>query len=216
VHGGTWRFGSAEGNAEKAEPIVNAGGHSVLLDFAKVDDDGVRLSDLARQVRDAVAWVYRNAARFDGDRDRIFVSGHSSGGHLAGVILTTDWVRTYDLPSNIIKGGLCASGIFDLKPVRLSSRNSYLQLTDDEEESLSPQRHIGNLHAPVILEYGTEVTPEFQRQSMDFAAAVEAAGIPVTLLAAEGHNHFEIAETFANPYGLLGYAVLEQMGLTGS
>lgn len=216
VHGGTWRFGSAEGNAEKAEPIVNAGGHGVLLDFAKVDDDGVGLSELARQVRDAVAWVYRNAARFDGDRDRIFVSGHSSGGHLAGVILTTDWVRDYDLPADIVKGGLCSSGMFDLKPVRLSWRNSYLKLTDEEEESLSPQRHIGNLNAPVIIAYGTEETPEFQRQSKDFAAAVEAAGKPATLLVAEGHNHFEIGETYANPYGLLGYAVLEQMGLIGS
>jgi arylformamidase len=216
VHGGTWRFGSAEGNAEKAEPIVNAGGHGVLLDFAKVDDDGVSLSDLARQVRDAVAWVYRNAARFDGDRDRIFVSGHSSGGHLAGVILTSDWVRDYDLPADIVKGGLCSSGMFDLKPVRLSWRNSYLQLTDEEEELLSPQRHIGNLNAPVIIAYGTEETPEFQRQSRDFAAAVEAAGKPVTLLVAEGHNHFEIAETYANPYGLLGHAGLNQMDLVGS
>lgn len=213
VHGGAWRFGSAEGNAEKAEPIVNAGGHSVLLDFATVDDDGVSLSDLARQVRDAVAWVYRNAARFDGDRDRIFVSGGSSGGHLAAVILTSDWVRDYDLPADIVKGGLCSSGMFDLKPVRLSWRNSYLQLTDEEEELLSPQRHIGNLNAPVIIAYGTEETPEFQRQSRDFAAAVEAAGKPATLLVAEGHNHFEIAETYANPYGLLGHAVLEQMGL---
>ena len=216
VHGGTWRFGSAEGNAEKAEAIVNAGGHSVLLDFARVDNDGVSLSDLARQVRDAVAWVYRNAARFDGDRDRIFVSGSSSGGHLAGVILTTNWVRDYELPSDIVKGGLCISGMFDLEPVRLSWRNSYLQLTDEEEELLSPQRHIRNLNAPVIIAYGTEETPEFQRQSRDFAAAVEAAGKPVTLLVAEGHNHFEIGEIYANPYGLLGYAVLEQMGLIGS
>ena len=216
VHGGTWRFGSAEVYAERAEPIVNTGGHSVFLDFASMDDEGVSLSDLARQVRDAIAWVYRNSAKIDGDRDRIFLSGHSSGGHLAGVILTTDWVRDYDLPPDIVKGGLCASGMFDLKPVRLSWRNSYLQLTDEEEESLSPQRHIGHLNAPVIIAYGTEETPEFQRQSRDFAAAVEAAGKPVTLLVAEGQNHFEIAETFANPYGLLGYAVLEQMGLVGS
>ena len=117
MHGGTWRFGSAEGNAEKAEPIVNAGGHAVFVDFARADDDGVSLSDLARQVRDAIAWVYRNADEFDGNRNQIFVSGHSSGGHLAGVILTTDWDRDYDLPADIVKGGICSSGMYDLKPV---------------------------------------------------------------------------------------------------
>ena len=216
VHGGSWRFGSAEGNAEKAEPIVNAGGHAVFPDFARADDEGVSLSDLSRQVRDAIAWVYRNADEFDGNRNQIFVSGHSSGGHLAGVILTTDWDRDYDLPTDIVKGGICSSGMYDLKPVRLSWRNSYLQLSDEEEESLSPQRHINYLNAPVIIAYGTEETPEFQRQSRDFAAAVKAVGKPVKLMVAEGHNHFEIAETYANPYGLLGHAVLEQTGLLGT
>ena len=208
VHGGSWRVGSPD-NPEVAEPVVNAGWHAVLLNFASVDDDGVSLSDLARQVRNAVAWVYRNAYKFDGDRTRIFVCGHSSGGHLAGVILTTDWVRDYDLPSDTVKGGLCSSGMFDLKPVRLSSRNSYLNLSGEEESLLSPQCHINNLNAPAIIVYGTVETPEFQRQSIDFATAIKAAGKPVKLIVAEGHNHFEILESYANPYGLLGRSVLE-------
>ncbi len=65
----------------------------------------------------------------------------------------------------------------------------------------------------MIVAYGTLETPEFQRQSRDFAAAVRAAGKPVQLLVGEGYNHFEIPETLANPYGLLGRAVLEQMKL---
>jgi arylformamidase len=65
----------------------------------------------------------------------------------------------------------------------------------------------------VIVAYGTLETPEFQRQSRDFAAAMQAAGKPVQLLVGEGYNHFEIIETLSNPYGLLGRAVLEQMHL---
>jgi arylformamidase len=79
--------------------------------------------------------------------------------------------------------------------------------------SLSPQRHLDKLNAPVIVAYGALETPEFQRQSRDFAAAVKAAGKPVRLLVGEGYNHFEIPETLANPYGLLGRAVLAQMKL---
>ena len=185
-----------------------------MPDFVWVQDVGGSLMPMAEQVRRAVAWVHRNAKSFGGDPNRIYVSGHSSGGHLAGVILTTDWPKDYTLPFDIVKGGLCCSGIFDLKPVRLSARSSYVKFTDEMEEALSPQRHLDKLHAPVIVAYGTLETPEFQRQSRDFAAAVKAAGKPVQLLVGEGYNHFEIRETLANPYGLLGRAVLEQMNLT--
>jgi len=100
-----------------------------------------------------------------------------------------------------------------MKPVRLSARSRYVRFTDAIEDATSAQRHIDRLVAPVVLAHGTLETPEFQRQSRDFAAAVKAAGKPAQLLVAQGYNHFEILETLANPYGLLGRAVLEQMKL---
>jgi arylformamidase len=81
------------------------------------------------------------------------------------------------------------------------------------EDELSAIRHLDRLNAPLVLSYGTYETPEFQRQTRDFAAAVKAMGKPVELLVGEGYNHFEMLETLANPYGLLGRAVLGQMGL---
>jgi arylformamidase len=84
------------------------------------------------------------------------------------------------------------------------------------EEALSPQRHLRDLNAPLIVADGTLETPEFQRQSCDFAAAAKAAGKRVQLLVAEGYNHFEIIETLANPYGHLGRAALAQMNLSRS
>jgi arylformamidase len=213
IHGGAWRAGLARDYAFPAELFVRAGAHYVVPDFAWVQDVGGSLVPMAEQVRRAVAWVHRHAPSFGGDPSRIYVSGHSSGGHLAGVILTTDWVRDYNLPPDTVKGGLCCSGMFDLKPVRLSARSRYVAFTDAMEQALSPQRHLDKLTAPLILAYGTLETPEFQRQSRDFAAAVTAAGKPVQLLVGEGYNHFEIIETLASPYGLLGRAVLEQMSL---
>ena len=118
------------------------------------------------------------------------------------------------ISSDTVKGGLCCSGMFDLKPVRLSARSSYVKFTDEIEQALSSQRHLDKLNAPVIVAYGSLETPEFQRQSRDFAAAVKTAGKPVQLLVADGYNHFEIPETLANPYGLLGRAVLAQMNLS--
>jgi arylformamidase len=214
IHGGAWRGGQAKDFAYSAEMFVHAGAHFVVLDFINVIQAGGNLMPMADQVRRAVAWVRRNAGTFGGDPDRIYVSGHSSGGHLAGVVLTTDWRKDFDLPADTVKGGLCCSGLYDLKPVRLSARSNYVQFTDEIEQALSTQRHLDKLAVPVIVAYGSLETPEFQRQSREFAAAVKAAGKPVQLLTAEGYNHFETPELLANPYGLLGRAVLEQMKLT--
>jgi arylformamidase len=212
VHGGAWRNGVASEFTSLAEPFVQAGAHFVVLDFTNVDQAGGNLFPMVEQVRRAVGWVYRNADKFGGDRNRIHLLSHSSGSHLAGCTVTHDWTKD-GLPMDIIKGAALSSGMYDLKPVRLSKRSKYVAFTDDMEQQLSAIRHLDKLHAPLILTYGTYETPEFQRQSRDFAAAVKAAGKPVELLVGEGYNHFEMLETLANPYGLLGRAVLIQMGL---
>jgi arylformamidase len=212
IHGGAWRANRAADYAFLAEPFVNAGAHYVILDFINVDEAGGSLFPMVEQVRRAVGWVYRNAKSFGGDFDRIYLSSHSSGSHLCGCVLTHDW-RKDGLPIDIVKGAVLGSGMYDLKPVRLSKRSKYVNFTDEMEQALSAQRHLDKLHAPVVVAYGTYETPEFQRQSRDFVAAVKAAGKPAELLVGEGYNHFEMLETLANPYGLLGRAAFAQMGL---
>jgi arylformamidase len=216
IHGGAWRAGAARNYATPAELFVHAGAHYVVIDFAAVQEVGGSLFPMADQVRRAVAWVYANAHVFGGNRERLYLSGFSSGAHLAAVALTTDWKGEFGLPADVIKGGLCGSGMYDLRPVRLSARSRYVAFTDEMEEALSPQRHLDRLRAPLVVGYGTHDTPEFQRQARDFAAAVEAAGKPVRLVVGEGYNHFEMFETLANPFGVLGRAVLAQMGLAYS
>ena len=215
VHGGAWRTGSASDYSFVAEPFVRAGGNLVVLDFVTVDDSGGSLFPMVEQVRRAIGWVYRNADKFGGDRDRLYLISHSSGSHLAGCAVTHDWPKE-GLPRDILKGATLSSGMYDLKPVRLSKRSQYVKFTDAMEQELSAIRHLDKLVTPLNVSYGTYETPEFQRQARDFAAAVKAAGKPVELLVGEAYNHFEMLETLANPYGLLGRAVLAQMGLSKS
>jgi arylformamidase len=216
IHGGAWRSGLAINVASPAEMLTAAGAHCVFADFSWVQDVDGNLLIVADQVRRAIAWVCRNAESFGGDPGRLFVGGQSSGGHLAAVALTTDWEREFDLPPDMIKGGLCISGMYDLVPVRLSARSAYVKFDDETVEALSPIRHLDRLRAPLVVAYGTCETPEFQRQARDFAAAVAAAGKPVELLVGEHYNHFELPETLANPYGLLGRAALAMLGLHGA
>ncbi|MET0632567.1 MAG: alpha/beta hydrolase [Xanthobacteraceae bacterium] len=213
VHGGAWRANRAADYAFLAEPFVTAGAHYVILDFTNVDDAGGSLFPMVEQVRRAVGWVYQNAKSFGGDPNRLYLSSHSSGSHIGGCVVTHDW-RKHDLPADILKGATLSSGMYDLEPVRLSKRSKYVKFTDEMEEALSAMRHLDKLNTPLILAHGSYETPEFQRQTRDFHAAVKAAGKPAELLVGEGYNHFEMLETLANPYGLLGRAALGQMGLT--
>jgi len=214
IHGGAWHSGRSKDFAGPAEMFLAAGAHYVVPDFAWVQDVGGSLMVLADQVRRAIAWVFQNIARFGGDPNRLYLGGQSSGGHLAAVALTTDWRRDFALPADIIKGGVCISGMYDLTPVRLSARSRYVAFDDTTVAALSPIRHLDRLRAPLVVVYGTRETPEFQRQNREFAAAVETAGKRVRLVVGEHYNHFELPETLGNPYGLLGRAALDLMGLT--
>ena len=163
LHGGAWRGGSAKDSAYPAEMFVTAGAHYIAVDFIAVEKADGNLMTMADQVRRAVAWIYKNAASFGGDPNRVYVSGHSSGGHLAGVVMVTDWKKDFALPPDVVKGGLLMSGMYDLKPVRLSKRSAYVKFTDEMEQALSTQRHLDKLNAPIIVSHGTFASPEFQR-----------------------------------------------------
>ena len=213
IHGGAWRAGTASQYSAPAEMFVRAGAHYVVPDFSWVQDRGGDLLPIAEQIRRAVAWVYKNAESFGGDPTRIYIGGQSSGAHLAAVALTTDWAGEFDLPADVVKGGLCTSGMYELAPVRLSHRSSYVRFTDDMVEGLSPIRHLDLLSAPLIVSYGTYETPEFIRQAREFATAVRDTGKLRELIVAENYSHLDLPETLCNPYGVLGAAVLKMMGL---
>jgi arylformamidase len=213
VHGGAWRAGEAKNYAFPAEMFVRAGSHYVALDFDNVIEAEGNLFVMADQVRRALAWVLVNCSRFGGDPNRLYVSATSSGAHLAGVAATTDWKKDFGLAADFIKGFTLVSGMYDLRGPRLSKRSAYVKFTDEMEMALSPRRFAARVAAPVALVYGSLETPEFQRQSREFADALRQAGKPVELVLAEGYNHFEIAETLANPYGPAGRAALAQMQL---
>ena len=205
VHGGAWRLLSKRESAFPAEVFVSAGAHYVALDFALLP--AVDLAEMVRQVRSAVAWLHRNAERFGGDGERLHISGHSSGAHLAASALVTDWRREFGLPATTLKSGLCVSGLYDLRPVRLSARRNYVLLDDAMEEALSPIRSVNRIACPVAVVYGGGDSDEFKRQSREFAAALGVAPVE-----GAGLDHFQVVDTLARPAGLLAQIALAQMG----
>jgi arylformamidase len=213
LHGGAWRGGTSAQGAYHAEPFLQSGVHFINVEFNNVLETKGDLTPMVDQCRRAVAWIYKNAASFGGDPNALYLSGFSSGSHLGGCVVITEWEKQ-GLPRNILKGAVLGSGMYDLKPVRMSARSSYVKFTDDMEQALSAMRHLDKVHTPLVLTIGLLETPEFQRQSRDFAAALTKLGKPVKLIAAKGHNHFEMGESLSNPYGIMGRAAMEMMKLS--
>jgi arylformamidase len=213
LHGGAWRSGRSAQGAYLAEPFVNAGAHFINVEFNNVPETDGRLEPMVDQCRRAVAWTYRNAASFGGDANALYLGGFSSGSHLGGCVLITEWEKQ-GLPRDILKGAILGSGMYDIKPARLSKRSSYVKFTDQTEQALSAQRHLDKIHTPLVIVHGTLDTPEFRRQSRDFHAALQAAGKPAKLIVGKGHNHFDLQMSLGNPYGVMGRAAFAMMKLT--
>jgi arylformamidase len=212
IHGGSWRGGRSPQFTVYAEPYVKAGAHFVVLDFTSVKETDGDIFPMIDQVRRGIAWVYRNAASFGGNPNAVYTISRSSGSHLNSCLMITEWEKQ-GLPRDIVKGAVMGSGMYDLKPVRLSKRSSFVKFTDKMEQELSAMRYIDRIHTPIVLAHGSLETPEFQRQARDFEAALKAAGKPVKLIVAKGYNHYEVGETIGHPYAVLGRAALEMMKL---
>lgn len=205
IHGGAWRAGDASVFAHMAEPILAMGAHAAILDFTNIDPVDGHLEIMAAQVRAGAAHVIRNCNELGGDPARIFIMGHSSGAHLASCVLTNDWAA-HGLPAAPFAGALLMSGMYELEPVRLSKRSLYVKFTDELVQDLSAMRHLDRVHCPVVVCHGSQESPEFIRQSREFVAALKEAGRPVDLILAPGANHFEVLESFHNPFSFIGRA----------
>ena len=101
IHGGAWRQRKASEYAYMAELFVRAGAHCVIPDFVGVENCNGDLMTIAGQVMRSIAWVAKNAAQFGGDAKRIYISGQSSGAHLGGIAVTTDWAKDFGLPKDV-------------------------------------------------------------------------------------------------------------------
>ena len=133
---------------------------------------------------------------------------------MASVLLTTNWPAQFGLPADVLKSGLLMSGSYDLEPVMLSVRSSYVKISKEEQWALSAVRHVEQIQAPVTLVYGDKETPEFQRQAIYFFDVLKKASKTAELLRIDGFNHFEIMDVLADPDLRIARIALKQMGLS--
>lgn len=211
IHGGYWRALDKEDFSFVAEPLVAAGAGVLVINYALAPS--VRVGEIVRQVHEAIGWSHRHAAEFGGDGERLYVSGHSAGGHLTAMAMTHDWSGAAGVPADVIKGGCAISGLFDLEPLRRTYLNEDLQLDEASARENSPMQRIAAGAAPLVVAVGGVETDEFLRQSAEFAAAWEQKGNPCRQLEPAGLHHFSIMDPLTWGDGETCRAILQQMGL---
>ena len=195
IHGGAWRLAMREAFYGPAPAVMDAGCILAVVGFQCLP--AVTMPQMAAQIRQALVWIGREIGEFGGDGRNLHLIGHSSGAHLAAVMLTTDW-RGLGLEPPSLRGATLISGLFDLHPVALSARGRYIDLTGEHLAALSPRRHLGRLAAPACIAWGTEESPEFKRQSQVFASALEGMGRLTRSVALPACNHFEMLEALSD------------------
>lgn len=189
IHGGYWQGLDKSDFSYLAPAYVDAGIAFASLNYALAPMATV--GAMVAQVRGALVWLHRNAADLGIDAGRIVVAGHSAGGHLAAMALSTDW-RALDpeLPRELLAGGCAISGVYDLEPIRLSYHNKVLGIAPEEVVPWSPLHCVPQHAAPLLLAVGSEETDEFLRQQAEFAAAWKASGLRVAEVDMTGLHHF--------------------------
>lgn len=211
IHGGYWHTFSSKEFSFVASGPVSAGVTTVVINYALCPK--VTIEEIVRQSRAAVAWVYSNAEAFDGDCTRIYVSGHSAGGHLTAMLALTDWEGEYGLPGDVIKGATAISGLYDLAPFPYTFLQPKLQLGYDQVFRNSPILHIPESAPPLLVAYGDIETDEFKRQSEEHLDAWRTKGLDGEILILQGKNHYEVIDGFLDAESPLCSAILGQMGV---
>ncbi len=207
IHGGYWRSLDKSDFSWLAPPFVNHGISVALPNYGLAP--ATSMEEIVRQMLRALAWLYRNADRYGFDPTRIFVFGHSAGGHLTAMMLAALWPTfAPDLPADLVKGGLPISGLFDLEPLIYAPFvNADLRLNSERARKLSPARMVAATSAPAITAVGALESNEFKRQSELLAKAWRKT--VVRHLAVAGANHLTVCDEFANPASPLFDAALD-------
>jgi arylformamidase len=202
IHGGYWQWNNKDSYAFLAEPFVEAGIAFANVEYALCPD--VDLTQLVGQVRRAFAHLWRNGKGLGFDPDRIVVGGHSAGGHLTGVVLTTDWAAYGgDLPAKLVSAGMPISGVFDLEPIRHTAIGDPLGLDAASATMLSPMFNQPLASADTVVTLGAHEGREFHRQAEEFAAHCRRQGVEISITSVPGCNHFSVIETLATSEGVL-------------
>lgn len=213
VHGGYWRSLDKADHSFIAPAFTSEGACVIVPNYDLCP--AVTIPDIVVQMVRALAWTYRNVARFGGDARRISVVGHSAGGHLAAMLLACRWpAQDKDLPADLVKNALSISGLYELESVMQTPfLQESLRLTSAQVAQASPAWLPAPKSGVLYTVAGADESAEFLRHN----ALIEQAWGPKTVPVREallGKNHFSVLEALVEPNHRLHSLALQLLQAT--
>lgn len=181
IHGGYWRMFSKQDYSYVAETVTRAGAIAVIVNYAKMP--AVRMNVIVDQIRRAERWVADNISSYGGDVDRLTVSGHSGGAHLATFLFQQG--ATYPK----VRAAFLLGGIYDLGPLQSSFLAPEIGITDQEVAAFSPMLHAYDPECRVTVAIGADETPPFHQQAGAFKLLLEQQGLLSSARIIQRANH---------------------------
>ena len=193
-HGGGWTNGYRAYNHFMAQRVVEMGCVLVTPSYRLVTE--ARFPAAFEDGLAALAHLRQNLQELGGSVNRIYLAGHSAGGHLVTMLYATDWQKRQCDTSCII-GGMVLGGVYDLEPLIQCSMNVDLKLNHHTARAASPIKLVPTLTVPLHVAVGADESRAFRTQSHLLAAAwPDVCGMPEEV---ENANHFTMVDCFAQP-----------------
>ena len=190
IHGGYWQALDGSSFSHMARGL-NAHGVTVAVPTYDLCPQ-VSIADIIMQMREAMLELAKLS-------DRLVVSGHSAGGHLAACMLATDWKAYADLSPQLVGAAYAISGLFELEPLIATSINKALRLDAASARTSSPLFWQPPFHGSLDAVVGEAESAEYHRQSRTIVDAWGEAGLATQYGVVPGANHFTAIAPLADP-----------------
>ncbi|WP_432470485.1 alpha/beta hydrolase [Amphritea sp. HPY] len=210
LHGGYWMSMTKDSYSFIGENFVREGIAFACVDFELCPD--VTVEEIIRQSKKAIGYLWDNSEALGFDSQRIYLCGHSSGGHLAAMMLAGSQEDLDVVPSNIFQGAMIVSGIFDMEPIRHTYINQNINMGEESARKTSPTQQLPNERTQVphmIFGTGELELPEYHYHQAEYIKALKGQGQSLEVIDPDGYHHFDVPYDLAKPDGELYQAFLK-------
>lgn len=208
IHGGYWQRFDKSLFHFIADAFADYKINTVIINYPLAPD--ASMDEIVRSCKNAIKWMNNNVASFNGDPDQLYIAGHSAGGHLAAMLMTSAGIQEH---KTSIKGVCVISGLFNLVPIQLSNINDVLKMDKEMAIRNSPFFIEPTIFCPLLIAVGGAETNEFIDQSKALSNEWENKNIPTELMILPGLNHFSVLDSFCDANSLLHQSMCKLMNI---